>query len=386
MPRKAQFPPRVTRHHTGQARVHFKGKDYWLGLYGTPQAKRAYAALLVRLTAEQDEDSHQSSVISHQSPAPGAVAEVAAAFLDAAEKEKRPEQVRLYRAALAPLVRLAGTMPAADFDDLRLEQIRDAMLSGAWMHERERRRRERRKQPVGWCRTVCNAHVRRIRTVWRWAERRRLVPRGAWMGLRALPSIRQGTPGVRECPRRQGSTRQELDRVLPFIQPGRRHRPCAAMLLVQFLAGMRSCEVCLMRPCDIDREGGPVADGVKVWLYRPHKSKTPGRVVALGPQAQALLAPYLLRTGPEEYLFRPQGRSYPYSTGTYDTNIRRACERAGLKLIPYQGRHGMRDRAEQEAGLDAARAVLGHATLTMTHRYGEARDLEAAARVAAKLG
>ena len=382
MPRKAQFPPRVTRHATGQARCHHQGKDYWLGLYGTPQARRAYAELLVRLTADQD----QPAAPAPRPSAPGAVAEVAAAFLDAAEKEKHPEQVRLYRAALAPLVRLVGTLPAADFDDLHLERIRDAMLSGSWMNDRERRRREKQGQPVSWCRAVTNNHVRRIRTVWRWAERQRLVPRGAWMGLRVLPALRQGTPGVRDYPRRQGSTREELDQVLPFIQPGRRHRPCATMLLVQFLAGMRSCEVCLMRPGDIDRDGGPTADGVKVWLYRPHRSKTPHRVVVLGPQAQALLAPYLLKSGPEEYLFRPQHRAYPYATRVYDTTIRRACARAGVKVQPYLGRHSMKDRAAREGGLDGARSVLGHATLTMTHQYGEQRDIQKAAEIIAKLG
>jgi len=383
MARKAQWPPRIYRHSSGQARIYYRGKSYYLGRHSSPEADRAYAALLVRLTADQEQPAAPSPTAP---TAPGAVAEVAAAFLEHAEREQSPLRVRLYRAALAPLVRLVGTLPAADFDDLQLERVRDAMLSGAWMNDRERRRRQKRKQPIGWCRVVTNRQVGRIKTVWRWAERRRLVPRGSWGALKSLASIHAGTPGVREHPHRQGSTREEVDRVLPFIQPGRRHRPCADMLLIQFLAGMRSCEVCLIRPCDIDRDSGPTADGVKVWLYRPHRSKTPGRVVVLGPQAQQLLAPYLLKGAPQEYLFRPQNKPYAYSTPSYDANIRRACARAGVKVLAYGGRHSMRDRAEREGDLDGARAVLGHTTLTMTHQYGTRRDIQRAAEIIARLG
>ena len=50
MARKATWPPRVQRHRaSGQARVRVRSKDYYLGVYGSDQAKRAYVALLDRL-------------------------------------------------------------------------------------------------------------------------------------------------------------------------------------------------------------------------------------------------------------------------------------------------------------------------------------------------
>lgn len=46
--------PPVRRHKTGQARVRWRGKDYYLGVYGSPEAEQAYRRLLVRLEAGQD--------------------------------------------------------------------------------------------------------------------------------------------------------------------------------------------------------------------------------------------------------------------------------------------------------------------------------------------
>lgn len=389
MARKAKWPPPVYRHSSGQARVYFRGKSFYLGPYGSPEAERAYAALLVRLTGEAAVP-YPSRIRPVSAPK---VSDVAARFLAHAEATCRPLQYKLYKDALRPLMRLFGETPAADFDDLRLEQVRTALTSGSWMNDAERERRRKHRQPVGWCRAVANAAIRRVRTCWRWAERQKLVPKGSWANLRTLPSLLPNTPGVREGERRRGSTRAELDRVLPCVQPGKRSRPCACMLELQWLTGMRSGEVCIMRPCDLDRESGPTVDGVRVWLYRPahHKNEGKGkaRVVAIGPTAQEVLTPWLEGAAPEQYLFRPQGRDYPYSTASYDTNIRRACERAGAKLIPYSGRHSAKDRVTRAINLEAARAVLGHATTRQTAAYGEpvnADDLDAAARAAARLG
>jgi integrase len=76
-----------------------------------------------------------------------------------------------------------------------------------------------------------------------------------------------------------------IDAVLP-------HLPAvvADMLRLQRLTGMRSGEVCQLRPAGIDRSGSE-------WTYTPmtHKTEHHGRdrAILLGPRAQAILAPYL---------------------------------------------------------------------------------------------
>jgi integrase len=74
------------------------------------------------------------------------------------------------------------------------------------------------------------------------------------------------------------------------------------MIRLQRLTGARPGEVCILRACDIDMTGD-------VWLYRPHQHKTKhkgkDRVIALGPQAQEVVKPFL-KLDTQAYLFSPR--------------------------------------------------------------------------------
>ena len=109
-----------------------------------------------------------------------------------------------------------------------------------------------------------------------------------------------------------------IDATIPFLPP-----VIADMVRFQRWTGCRPEEVCSIRPCDVDRSDD-------VWAYRPasHKTQHLGRdrVVFVGPQAQAVLCPYLLR-GTRQYCFSPaeserrrrqkmqDGRTTPMSCG-----------------------------------------------------------------------
>jgi integrase len=70
---------------------------------------------------------------------------------------------------------------------------------------------------------------------------------------------------------------------------------------LQLLTGARAGEITQIRPCDVNREGS-------VWVYRPlhHKTAHHGfeRKVFIGPRAQQVLAPFLLRDQ-RTYCFSP---------------------------------------------------------------------------------
>jgi integrase len=73
------------------------------------------------------------------------------------------------------------------------------------------------------------------------------------------------------------------------------------MVRLQRLTGCRPGEVCILRPADVDTTG-------ETWLFRPFRHKTAHRgkerVIPLGPKAQDVLRPYLLRPA-DAYCFSP---------------------------------------------------------------------------------
>ena len=179
---------------------------------------------------------------------------------------------------------------------------------------------------------------------------------------------------------------------------------------------MRPAEVCVLRPCDVDRSGD-------VWLYRPasHKTQHHGkeRVVFFGPQAQSVLLRYLARA-PEDYCFQPRdseakrraaqhaARKTPlscgnrpgtnrkrkpkkqprdhYTTDSYRRAIHYACDKAGIeRWSPNRLRHSAATEIRKKFGLEAAQVALGHSTADITQVYAE-RDRGKGIEVARQIG
>jgi integrase len=246
--------------------------------------------------------------------------------------------------------------------------------------------------------------------MFKWGVAAEMLPASVFHGLMAVEGLKKGRSKARETKPVRPVALAHVEAVLPFLTA-----PVRAMVQIQRLTGMRPGEVVILRPCDIDRGGG------KTWVYRPESHKTEhhdiARVVFLGPQAQAVLAPFLLRD-PGAYCFSPreaveelrrrqrENRKTPvqpsqrdrrrrkpskqpgerYSVDTYGNAIERACLKAGIpEWHPNQLRHSKATEIRKEAGLDAARAVLGHRTPTITETYAEI-DQAKAAEVMEKLG
>ena len=153
-----------------------------------------------------------------------------------------------------------------------------------------------------------------------------------------------------------------------------------------------------MRPGDIDRSRA-------VWVYSPprHKNAWRGkeRRIYIGADAQAILAPYLLRAA-EAYCFSPaasergrnaakrvtrqtpmtpsQAKRKPkrdrkraprdrYTTRSYSRAIRRAARLAGVeRWSANRLRHAAAKEIQEQFGLEHAAAVLGN-TVPVAARY-----------------
>ena len=217
-----------------------------------------------------------------------------------------------------------------------------------------------------------------------------------------------------------------VDATLPYLPP-----VVADMVRFERLTGCRPGEVFTIRPCDVDRSG-------EVWQYRPesHKTEHHGRqrIIFIGPRAQAVLLPYLLRDA-QAHCFQPiesersrheamrsrrRTRVQPsqrnrrkarparppktaYDRNSYARAVKRAVERANADrreaaaqagddnpvLLPHwhpnQLRHSAATKVRRMFNLEAAQVVLGHAKADVTQVYAE-RDSALAVEVMKRIG
>jgi integrase len=221
--------------------------------------------------------------------------------------------------------------------------------------------------------------------------------------------MRRGRADVRESAPVKPAPEAFVEAVRPFVA-----RQVWAMIELQRLTAMRPGEVVTMRACDLDTSG-------RIWSYVPesHKTEHHGkrRTIHLGPQAQAILRPWL-RPELSAPLFSPaeagaerrtalrrarktsvqpsqrnRAKARPaktpgeaYTVDSYRRAIAYGCKRADVpKWHPHQLRHNAATRLRKAFGLDVARAVLGHSSPAVTEVYAEL-DMTKAAEAMGQVG
>jgi integrase len=436
--RRSTTPNLCLHRATGQAFVRLNGKPRYLGKYGTPKAQRAYAQLLKQLAeqAERQEEEQEQDAFIPPKADDLTICELLAAYWPHAENHYRKhgqatrtlDNIRL---ALKPLNERHGDLPVRQFGPLLLKAHRERMLN--------------QKTPTGETPTrgVINERVRIIRQVFEWGVSEELVPETVYRALMTVAGLQKGRSRARE-PMPVGSIADEvIDTTIAKLP-----KIVADMVRFQRLTGCRPSEVCTIRPCDVERFDRPpplfaaqVAAPLKpldVWEYRParHKTEHHGRqrVILIGPRAQEILAPYLLRPD-DAFCFSPaesealqrqqkhaarktplscgdrpgsktKGRAFRacYSKDTYAQAIVRACDlafpppeemtdektiRAWRKAHhwrPNRLRHTAATAIRRVTGsIEKAQHVLGHAKPNTTLIYAE-RSLAEAAEVMRMLG
>jgi integrase len=411
-------------------------REILLGPHDSDESRAEYARVLAELAANQ---RRLPARAPGSAPTGLSVIEVILAYWQHAQTYYRhpdgspTSEADNIRLALRPLRCLYGHTPAADFDSLALETLREDMIR------------------QGHCRNRVNKDVSRVRRLFRWAAAKKLVPLSVHELLGTVEGLRAGRSAARETPPVRPVAEAVVEATLPYMRP-----QVAAMVRLQLLTGMRPGEVTVMRVMDMEMAG-------KVWTYRPgsgagphgkHKTAHRGhdRVILIGPRAQEVLRPWL-RLNLQEYLFQPreaveqyraelrQKRKTPltpgqaqrrpkrnpkrtagdhYRVSSYDHAVMDACDAAfpppaplarqtgeakktwlarlgaagreelkrwcrAHRWHPNQLRHSAATEIRREAGLDAARVVLGHRSPQITEVYAEL-DVSRAAEVMGRLG
>jgi len=263
--------------------------------------------------------------------------------------------------------------------------------------------------------------------VFRWGASKQLIPGETYQGLLSLNGLRAGKSAARESIPVAPVAEEIVEATIPFLSS-----TVAAMVKLQSLTGARPGEICSMKIGEIDRTG-------PTWEYRPatHKNAYRGqnRIIYIGPRAQQILRPFLMRLDPKAYVFSPaeslaeirqrrsdarktpleygnlpgtnrvrRPRKQPgdfYDVSSYRRSIAYACVRADRwakggvvvgndeRIIPtwhpHQLRHNCGTQVRAEFGLEAAQAILGHRSLAATQIYAE-KNKEIAQKIAATIG
>jgi len=412
----AKLPKYSLHRATGQAKVRVNGTDHYLGAYGSDDSRARYDKLMA--------ESFGGATTTR---AAITVDELCLQYLAYAEVYYRDaagnptSEVASLRSAMRHLIRLFGTIKAGDFTPTKLAAVQRAMAD------------------AGQCRTGINYQVNRIRRVWRWGVAGELIRSQVYEALRALPALKAGRTKAAEKKPIGPVEQSVVDATLPHLP-----QVVADMVRLQLLTGCRPGEICSMRPGDIDRSGD-------VWTYRPASHKTAWRGkerrIFLGPQAQEILLPYLVRPA-DCFCFSPMeseakrnearraGRQSPmtpsqasrepkdnpkrtptdrYTKDSYARAIIRACEvafdmpaelkrrkgetaeakaerlakarqwRAENVWRPNRLRHARATMLRKEFGIEGAAVVLGHSELSTAEIYAE-KDFAAAERIMAQVG
>lgn len=357
----------------GRARKRFQGKVYDFGQWGTLDSIKAFQAFMRdTLDAMQPERETGERLT---------VSELIYEWIkhERTERGEQHREVEAIKRACVPLERIFGLTLASEFDSRRLIELQKLLVSGAWMSEEEKKR-------IGepWSRNYINKQVQRVRAVFRWAETMKLVPEGRWFNLRSVKDIQPNHRTVRlNQPRRPVDYEKQVLPTLPYMT-----MQVGAMIQIQFLTASRPGEIRQMRKNEIDRQGPHGC-----WVFSPGSHKNQwrghGRHILLGPQAQAILAPFLLMCLSDDgHVFRPtRGNPKGYTDEAVNRAIERACERAGVaQWRCYDLRHARATFVKQSCGIETAKTILGHRSATMTERYGELHDVDAAARAMKSCG
>jgi integrase len=385
--------PKYRKHRaSGKAIVTLSGQDYYLGPYGTKASKLEYDRLIGEwlLNGRISQQAEADSTIT--------MVELIAKYLKFCQSYYRKNgkvtnEATAILNALKVVKDLYGRQSVNEFGPLKLQVVQAKMVK------------------LGWCRSQINKQIGRVIRMFRWGVSKELLKPEIAYGLREVPGLRKGRSEAKESQPVKPVADKLVDQTVKSLPP-----VVADMVRLQRLTGARPAEICILRPCDIDRSGD-------IWLYRPESHKTEhhghSRVIAIGHRGQAILLKYLARDS-QDYCFKPidseakrraanhESRVVPlhygnrpgtnrtrkpktkpggcYTTDSYRRAIHRACDKLKIeKWSPNRLRHTAATKIRKQFGLEAAQVTLGHSKADVTQIYAEA-DIQKAVEVARKIG
>ena len=388
--RRSDKLPEIRLHKpSGNARIFLNGREYWLGRFGSPEAKAQYDVLMAGYIA-----SGRTSVEAVASPAAKRTAPAAPAGLTIGElalrwiediEATKPNyrSLSVYHGALAAsrAIRPLAAMPVEAFGSRALLEVQRLLVDTPVVPPKRKTPAEDPPKPKRRSRRYINDTIGRVRQMFNWGVLHELVPDDRVKALEIVPALTCGSSRARETKPVAPVKASVVQATLPYLTS-----EVADMVWFIRLTGCRPSEARRMKLCRIrDRNRA-------VWRYVPkrHKNshKKKQRHIAIGPQGQAIILAHTAGRYPTEYVFTPR-RSVPrnkdgtpsarkpsprvgarFTKDVLARAIRRACIDAGIEpWTPYQLRYLRLGECRRQGGREMARSVAGHSNATMTDHY-----------------
>ena len=373
----------------GRAFSWHKGKRYYFGVTGTPEAKRAHKRFCAKLVLGEPvappKTSRRGPLVlgdrynSPQSTGIGGilVATLCAEFLKYHSPRLDGSHITHFKYAIEFMVDELGGMPVNEITPKKLRTVRDKMVESG-----------------RFCRNQVNNYTTRLIRIFVWGCVEEYVSAAVAGALKLIKPLSKNEPGTFENPKRRNVSDEIIKRTLPFLST-----VVAAMVTLQRLLGCRPSEIFNMRAGEITADAGH-----ELWYYIPghHKCERyyeevdEEKIIPLGKAEQQLLAPFLTGKTSEQAVFSPRQavQECPqnsakrvgefYNRSSYRTAVQRGIKRANRKFLsegqkpipiwtPYQLRHQAATALALAKGRDGdklAAALLDHASVSTTrNRY-----------------
>ncbi len=390
--------PRIPKYRlhksTGQALVQIAGKRIYLGKHNSEESLQRYQELLAQYLLVGGESQDPAPPLK----SPITIGELILRYYRFARRHyvrngKPTDEVAAIRTALRRLRQPYGKLSVESFGPKKLKMLREAMIA------------------EDLSRKYINDSISRIKRMFCWAVSEELIEVKIYQALLTVGGLRQGQSLAKPSRRVTTVSEEHVNAVIAVVS-----EIVGAMIQVQLLTGVRPQEICNMRVGELHRSG-------EVWEYIPSQHKTEHfgvqRKIAIGPKAQQILTPLLVKKSDETYVFRPKDTvrlvnesrrqerktpAYPshmnrpkarrvrhppgdhYRECSYAQAIRRACKRSGVPhWAPNQLRHTCGTIVRQKYGAEAAAAVLGNSLGMVVEVYAES-NFELAKKVMKEIG
>jgi len=337
MGRPRHLIPALTLHRpSGQGRVYWNGRYYYLGKWGSDDLAVNYRRIVSNVIAT-------GKPVVDEPPRP-TIRQLSERYLDHV-RDSFPKSSG-EPAAIARAIRELN-MIAGDFPPEYLTPPRFLELRTIWV-----------KRPL--VISTINKYHNYILGMFAWLATMLLIPPSVWHSLQTVKKLKPNRSSAKDPKIVEPVPWNHVLAIKDHVSP-----TVWNLIQLQYLTGMRSGEVLGMTLEQIENEVYSPVKHKNAW--RKHK-----RNVSLGPRAREIIRIASEGKAEDELIFPG------YTNASYGRAISRACQKAGIpKWHPHQLRHAAGDRVREAYGLDVTQAFLGHATAKMSERYAKVKPGQA---------